>query len=321
MSHRQKLLTFLSVIILATFFGYRLFHSTGAHADEATVDSTIISADSTHPTQTFTIDSRARSIASAFALAGIEYHPEYHILSAFPQPELGLGTTITFQKPPTVTIRDGKHSVLVRTWQSTVGQVLAEQHINLGNDDKISQSTTANFISDTPIVITRVARTNQSEFEIIPAQTIKKNSDSVYRGETKIAQVAQDGKKEMVHLLIRQDGDLVSDTIIATNIVTPVQDQIILIGTKLKIDSSKTRVGTASFYGGPTKIASHYLPVGTHVLITNTKNGQRYEGIVDDYMENSSRVVDLRTDIWATLATANDSGLIVATIKVEVVLN
>lgn len=179
-----------------------------------------------HPVESFTVPGTVKSINEAFALNGIEYHPEDQIRT-FPNVQLGIGSEITVQRALPVIVVDGKLRTIFRTWQSTVAQLLNENLIELGQDDKISPTLDTLLNPNMTITITRVARTTVIETETIPFQTKIEKDYTQFVGAQTIVSPGQNGELQKNYLLIREDGELKSKTLISQVISHAPQTQIV----------------------------------------------------------------------------------------------
>ncbi len=186
------------------------------------IEQKIAATNSLHPVEVFQSDASARSLSEAFALAGVEYYPEDRI-TAFPNPSLGLGSVITVERALPIALKDGKRSYLIRTWQSTVGELLNEKKITLMAEDRISPSLATPLQINLPITITRVARTTVVETEVIQYQTIIEKDYTQFVGASTVLTSGKNGEKQNTYLVIREDGDLISKTL--TGSVVTIQSQ------------------------------------------------------------------------------------------------
>jgi len=284
-------------------------------------DATTQSSDSLHPMTVFRVGPEVRNIPDAFKQAGVEYHPEDQITVSPADLSYGLGGIVTDRQALPVKVIDGKHTTTQRTWQGTVGDLLTEKKIELGNEDRVSPALSTPLTASTVISITRVDRATQVLYETIPFQTVQQDDPSTYRGETKVTQVGANGKKEIDHLLIREDGELKSDTITATKIVQAVMNKIVSVGTKLKLGPAKS--GRATYYvnGLGTKVATDQYKRGTKLLITNLSNGKKIEVVNDGCIcDNSSVLVDLNPSYFLQLGGTLGQGVL-GSVKVEEIFN
>ncbi len=198
-----------TVVLLAV--GSLFFRSTPPKAQPVLAAAETIS----HPVEKFASDSTARTIVSAFNQAGLPYYPEDKVV-AFPDPSLGLGTVVTVTRAMPVQVQDGKKTFTVRTWQKTVGELLDENKIELGNEDRVAPSPETLLAPNLRLTITRVARTQVTEKEVVAYQTVIEKDYSQFVGAQKVVQVGKNGEKEKTYLLIREDGELISKTLLKT---------------------------------------------------------------------------------------------------------
>ena len=151
---------------------------------------------------------------------------------AFPDIKMGIGSKVTIYRAPEYNIVDGKKQLLERSWVKTVGELLAEANISLGDDDKINFATSTDLELGMKINIIRVAITNITKTEIIDFQPIKKDDKTLDKGKTKIQQKGLLGTRTLTYRLIREDGVEISRTLINNEITTAPTNEIQLIGTK-----------------------------------------------------------------------------------------
>ncbi|HUD20838.1 MAG TPA: G5 domain-containing protein [Candidatus Saccharimonadales bacterium] len=280
------------------------------------------STDPLHPVEKVVVQTSASSIPEALAAAGVAYYPEDRI-SVLPDPALGLGSFISITRALPLTIIDGKRKYVARTWATTVGDLVTEKNLELGQDDKISPPLNTALTTDMTITIVRVAKTNVIEKEIIPFQTIQQNDDTMWRGQTKVSQVGSNGERTKTYLVIREDGVQVSKTLTSNVVSTQVVNKIVLVGTKLKI--GRTFSGKLTWYSASTKVAissSTGLKKGQDIRVTNPSNGKSIIVTIDDYCPASAgcaSIVDLSPTYFLQLQSNlyND----MPQVKVEEILN
>ena len=86
--------------------------------------------------------------------------------------------------------------------------------------------------------------------ELIPKQTREKIDPDMLVGETRIEQVGQDGEKEIVTSYEEKDGKRISEPKETTRILTEAKDQIIIRGSKKKVEIKPVPVLTLSTITG-----------------------------------------------------------------------
>jgi hypothetical protein len=129
-----------------------------------------------------------------------------------------------------ITIRDGKKTIQVRTWQKTVGQLLAEKRVELGSEDRVGPTLVTPLKPNMIINITRVARTEILEKEVIPYETVIEKDYSQFIGTDTVLEQGKNGERERKYLLIREDGELVSKTLLETKVTLAPQKKRIRQG-------------------------------------------------------------------------------------------
>lgn len=157
------------------------------------------------------------------------------LVTAFPDPKLKIGTTITINRAPIVYLRDGLDFKETRSWQKTVAAYLSEKKILLGPMDQINLSPDSILKNRDAIVITRIGERDEPKEELIPFAIVNQQTTDLYKGETKLTQKGIDGKKVKTYRLRYENNALVSKTLINDEITVKPQSQITLIGTKPKI--------------------------------------------------------------------------------------
>jgi len=202
---------------------------------------------------------------------GVAYYSEDKI-SVFPDPKLKLGGTIKILRAPVITIKDGKKIGEYRSWAKTAGQLLLEKNVELGTDDKINVSLSAEIFNGSSITITRVAITNIVETKSIDFQTLEKEDPNLDYGKKRIDAGAK-GEKKLTYRVTREDGEEVSRILLSTEVIKEPKTQINYTGTKVTVLSSvsgRATMTTASGY-----VVSPNYSRGTLIRITNRANGKR----------------------------------------------
>jgi len=152
--------------------------------------------------------------------------------SAFPDIRMGIGSKITIYRAPDYLVKDGKKKITLRSWAESVGELLSENKIDLGDDDKINFSTDTKLELGMEINIIRVAITNVKKNEPIDYKVIKKEDKTLDQGKTKIQQKGQAGTRVLTYQVRREDGIEISRILIGTEVSVAPIDEIQIIGTK-----------------------------------------------------------------------------------------
>ena len=176
---------------------------------------------------------RSRSLDPFLIAKELNLNPEVEDkFSVFPNIDLGIGGKISIFQAPTYDIIDGKRSRVARSWQKKVGDLLSEQKIELGSDDKINFSVDTNLENQMEIRIVRVAITTVTKTEAIEYKTIKKEDKTLDEGKTRIERKGESGVRTLFYEVRREDGEEISRKLVKTEITEEPVDEILIIGTK-----------------------------------------------------------------------------------------
>lgn len=183
---------------------------------------------------------------------GYTLYPEDK-LSAFPEMKMNIGSKITITRAPVIYLKDGKKRFEFRSWKKTVGELLEEKNIELGEDDKINFSTDTFLEDEMQLVIVRVAITTVNEKEQIDYKTIKKDDPNLDEGKTKVAQAGVKGEKLLTYRVMRENGEEVSRSLVNTEIVSEPKEEVLMIGTRpvitVRCKFNDTVISAAQKYG------------------------------------------------------------------------
>lgn len=292
----------------------------GVSLSRANAQITQPTAADPHPNLTIIVDTTTRDVVSALAAVGQGYYPQ-DTMSVFPDLSLGLGGVISIKRAQPIRLADGKREYTIRTWKHSVSDLLKEQNIPLGVDDKIVPAADSSLRSDTAIVITRVARTIVKDILTVAFKTLQQDDATIYRGQQVVAQTGKNGQLEKQYLVIREDGISVSQTLVSSAFLSKPVDKIIKIGTKLKIGRSYS--GRATWYNCcGTKVASDKFPKGTEIQIVNISNGKKLIAKVDGCIcgARPDLVVDLHPSYFTQLGGSLSDG-IMPQMRIDEILN
>lgn len=236
------------------------------------------------------------------------------IVSTFPDLKMGLGGVVKVWRAPSYSIHDGDKVSSIKSWSLSISEILEDGGIEVGEQDQVDPGLDQKVSTASEINIIRVKETEQKETEIIPYKTIEKDDATLERGITKVCQKGQNGKREKVYLVRRENGEEVSRSLISNTITEEPQNKIILNGTKIVVLSSES--GEASWTWGVT--ASRKYGRGTLIRVTNLTNGKSVETRVSGYgpMSFTGRILDLNIDLWNQISSGG-AGSGTMQVKVE----
>lgn len=262
------------------------------------------------------------SIHAMLESAGVTVNKE-DIVEAFPLPELGIGSTIHVYRATPVEVIDWGKKQSYRTWQQDVGTFLAEQSIELGENDRVEPTSNMplTLAADqlAHLKITRVAITEVKVVEKIDFKTKETDDPDLPRGQKKVAK-GQLGKREKLFRVTRENGLEVKRLLLKNEVILEPKDELIIVGTKVIIGESYT--GRASWYKyTSTKVATDHFKRGVQLRITNLDNGKvifvKNDGCI---CADTGYVVDLHPDHFKALGGVIRDG-VMKRVKIDEVLN
>lgn len=254
------------------------------------------------PVETYFGNPNIENVDNQLKNLNVVVYPQDDVTS-FPDPQMKLGSVIRVTRATPVKIIDGKKEIEVRTWDKVVGQMLENNKIEIGQNDKISVNLSSDLVPNSVIAITRVELTKVSQKEPIAYKTLKKDDPTIDKGLKKTLQVGKNGEREKVFEVRRENGEEVERKLISNEIVTQSVDEIVAIGTKEVVYGT----GKATWFGAPPMTAAHNsLPRGTKVVVTSIKTGKSIEVTVIGGGIQGSAIIDLSPDAFEKLAPLGD---------------
>ncbi len=214
------------------------------------------------------------------------------------------GERIFFRRAvPVVIEADGKERK-VRVLSRRVENVLREVGLTLDPFDKVEPSLDSFIFENVKITVTRVERKEVTEIKEIDFKTIEKKDKKLKWGVRKVKRAGEKGKREVKYLVVYHNGKEVARKKLATRILKKPVDEIVVVGTKIKI--GRVQRGLASWYAytGKMAAASTTFPKGTWLRVTAVNSGKQIFVQVNDYGPDpgSGKILDLDKEAFRKLA-------------------
>jgi uncharacterized protein YabE (DUF348 family) len=236
------------------------------------------------------------TVDEIFAELGIACFPEDRI-KVFPDPALGLGTTINIERATPIILIDGGKSQIVRTFAKTVQDLLSEKKITIKKGDRINVGLTSNLKENMVIAIIRIKLRKIKIKETIDYGTIVKEDPNMLIGQNRVDREGKAGKKEVTFKITYENGIEISRKKIDEKILTEPIDEIVVKGTKMPV--LDIQYGRASYvakgvYSGFCAAHRTY-DYGDRVRVTNLQNGRAVIVTICDWgpMAWTGRIIDV----------------------------
>ncbi|MCL6637627.1 MAG: G5 domain-containing protein [Alicyclobacillus sp.] len=182
------------------------------------------------------------------------------------------GMVVTVVHPLTVHMVDGRLQYSVQTLANTVGELLQQQAIQLGPEDRVEQPLSAPLRNGMTVRIHRTEKQVSVKTQSISFQTIRQRDDSMYEGEQKVLTHGVEGLLEVQTTSVYVDGHQTGQSV-TQRVVRPPVNQVVLVGTRprpyvlsargvgsLLIKRQLTVVATAYAAGGHTSTGDMARP-------------------------------------------------------------
>lgn len=191
------------------------------------------------------------TVTDAVEEAGITL-AEGQITSEEPDAFLQDGMEITIIQQSLVNITADGETKEVYTSAQTVGELLEEQQITLGENDRIEPAVETAVEEKMSVVVQRVEIKEETETETIEYSTEVQKTSSMASGTSKVKQNGEDGEKEVKYQVTYVDGTEESREVLEETVTKEPVTKIILKGTKKTSSSSGTSSGgdTSGSSGG-----------------------------------------------------------------------
>jgi len=230
------------------------------------------------------------------------------------------GSLIKIDRAPVINLKIGKNESIVRSWTSTVKDLLAEQKITLGAKDEVEPNLNVKVTNNMQVVLTHWGERTEKREEKIAFDTEEQPSADLVVGNSEVAFEGKVGKKIVTYKITSVNGDDISNEKMDEEIIEQPQNRIVLYGTKPK--TTYLTQGQAKWYIDTDEMlaACNLVPRGTRLLITNLDNGKYVEVVASGGNNGFSYpvVVDLSTAAFSALGVSFWQGIIY-NVKVEII--
>ena len=153
---------------------------------------------------------------------------------------------------------------------TTVRETLEKALVEYDDDDKISANLDAAVTANMDITVVRCETKVVEETESIPFESETKNTDSLYKGVTKVEQEGEEGEKKLVYSVSYEDGVEVGRTLTETVVTKEAKNKVTLLGTK------KRAVTSTASYG--KKMSAEELAGARCITVTATAYSSDCDG-------------------------------------------
>lgn len=137
---------------------------------------------------------------------------------------------LTYAVPVQLTA-DGKTETIY-TAAETIGEALREWDVQVGELDKLTPAKEDTVTPSTPIQIVRVQKLTEEQKETIPFGTVTTSDPNLLKGKEQIVTEGKEGVLAKQVEKVFEDGQLVAENVIASQVEQESVDKIVALGTK-----------------------------------------------------------------------------------------
>lgn len=171
--------------------------------------------------------------------ADIKTYPEDDFNNQFVTNFVGdamVGEKVIIKRAKPVTLVADGVTKQIRTQAETVGEMLTEKKIPMGERDTTSMALEAPIVAGDSITITRVAEVVVTKHEQLANKTRTVRDGSMYQGESKVVEAGKAGGRDVTYKINYHDGvEVARQTLKIDNLVEPVT-RVVHVGTKIRDD-------------------------------------------------------------------------------------
>ena len=203
-------------------------------------------------------------------------------------------THLVLEKKFDVVIEADGKTQTVQTAPHTVGEILEEANVTLGELDEVQPSADTLLSEAQTIQVVRVTKETENQTVAIPFDTQTKDTQELEQGKTRVAQEGADGSKQQVIEVTYRDGVESGRAVTSETVVQAAKPKIVLRGTGQAVvsrggdhlrysqvltvkataytaqnGSVTTATGTRCVDGGTIAVDPKVIPLGSRVYVTS----------------------------------------------------
>lgn len=180
--------------------------------------------------QEFVLKTMSRRVGAVLEELDLELAAEDRCLPG-PDQELSEPMDIVITRAVPVAIEvDGK-KLHLRSAASTVRELLADQWIPLAETDRVEPELSTPLSADLQVDITRVQRYSMTIEHTLPFSVVREETSLLGQGFEQTVQQGQSGLVKEVVEIVAEDGVEIVRESVGTEVVQPVVDHVIQVGT------------------------------------------------------------------------------------------
>jgi hypothetical protein len=157
--------------------------------------------------------------------------------------------------PKDITVVVGGKSATHTVTAATVSEALAQLRVTVGKSDKVTPAPSSGLTDGTKIVVQQVTSRKVQKTEAVPFKTVRKESSSLAKGQTKVEVKGVPGARLVTIRQTMVDGKLVSTKELSATVSKAPVAQVVLVGTKATSSTTTSSTASSSTSGSGLNLA------------------------------------------------------------------
>lgn len=246
--------------------------------------------------------------------AGIPF-TESDELSPAKETLLAPHTTITLASAKKYSIKTKEGKREGETTLRTVRQLLDEAGIPIGKNDLVTPEPEKALTNGVNISIIEVDIREETIQKPIPFETKETEDPKLSWRKRIVDQKGEKGIREFTYEIVSHDGKLIKKTLQRSSVTKEPVTEIVTQGTKVEVGKKHTGLGSWYRFTGTLSAANPWLPIGSHVRVTNEANGKSVIVRINDRGPfGPNRIIDLDAVAFERIASLG-AGIIEVTME------
>lgn len=257
---------------------------------------------------------RGETVGVFLKRVGIAFD-EHDLLSPTKETPLTPHTSITLASAKQYSIKTKEGKREGETTLRTVRQLLDAERIMIEENDLITPEPERALTDDVKISITKVDIREEITQKSIPFETKESEDSALSWRKRLVSQKGEKGIREITYEIISHDGKIIKKTQKKSIVTKEPVPEIVTQGTKVEVGKKHTGLGSWYRFTGTLSAANPWLPIGSHVRVTNVANGKSVIVRINDRGPfGKNRIIDLDAVAFEKIASLG-AGIIEVTME------